>query len=170
MEEYEIRDVSHRSSGPILSISFRLEDDSVVKVEKARSVRRVKIMPLITNESPAPAEYITINIYVDRDVFKLHGNHELKKMPEEKEFFVDENTKQCHRLHMNHTIQKGIPIFEGSPFRLLNDPITIDIDHDGDYFMAYTLLAPYMSEVFGAAVLQVSREGAVIQGFTSATE
>jgi len=56
---------------------------------------------------------------------------------------------------MNHAIPGKIPIFSGTLFRLLEAPITLDIEADGDYFLGYSLLAPYMSQVFGGVMLRL---------------
>lgn len=157
MEEYEIRDVSRRSEGPKLSIRFRTEGVTATQAgagEQVNQVTRVKIMPLIENESPVPAEYITISIYVDTSVAKISDNGPLTKY-DDLTLSVSGRDVVCNKLGMNHAIPGKIPIFSGTLFRLLDAPITLDIERDGDYFLGYSLLAPFMSQVFGGSMLRV---------------
>ena len=167
MEEYEVRDVSRRAEGPKLSISFGVEDVSVVTAEESREIgnepRRVMIMPFIQNESPIPAEYIAINIYIDCSISGISNTGELIK-ESDVSLSVFGRLIQCSRFHANHAIPGKIPIFSGSLFRLLNSPMSLEIAQDGDYLLGYSLLAPYMDEVFGAALLLVRGQGAVIAG------
>lgn len=127
----------------------------------ASEVRRVKIMPFIKNESPVPAEYIAINIYIDGSVSSIESIGDLQKQSDSS-LSVSGRLVPCSRFHTNHAIPGKIPIFAGTQFRLLNSPIIMDISRDGDYLLGYSLLAPFMAEVFGAVFLRVRGIGAVV--------
>lgn len=157
MEEYEVRDVSRRTEGPRLSISFDVEDVSVVTVDSGDSgnePRRVMIMPLIQNESPIPVEYIAIKIYIDSSVSSVSNVSGFAK-ENDMALSVSGRLVPCSSFQANHAIPGKIPIFSGPKFRLLNSPMSLDICQDGDYLLGYSVLAPYMEQVFGAALLRV---------------
>lgn len=161
MEEYEVRDVSMRRQGPVLSIRFQVEEIPPAAAPGAvgeTKVHRIKVIPIIENESPVPAEYIVINIYIDTSVTKIvspggltvQGDLTLSRagVP-----------IVCKVLCKNHSIPGGIPIFSGTPFDLLTTPIVLDAARDKEYFLGYRLLAPYMSEVLGGVMLHVGDLG-----------
>jgi hypothetical protein len=164
MEEYEVRDVSRRAEVPQLSIIFGVEDMEVATVESgqaANEFRRINIMAFIQNESPVPAEYVAINIYIDSSVSDISNIGDFKRQ-NDSPLSVSGRLVPCYRLHANHSIPAKIPIFSGSLFRLLDSPMTLDVTCDGDYLVGYSLHAPYMAEVFGAVLLRVTGQGAVI--------
>ena len=167
MEEYEIRDISHRSDGPELSLAF--EVDKITKVampngknSDTKEIRRAHLSPLIENNSIIPAEYISIQLYIDNSIIRVANSRELRKN-NEAVFFHNGEMKQCTHYSMNHSVQGKIPIFKGSRFLLLSSPIIIDIEDGGDYFISYSLLAPYMEQKTGSALIQFENDNVTIK-------
>ena len=70
MEEYEIRDVARRAVGPNLVFSFLFNHDQTVAQLTNLGDRSgsVFLNPQVTNEGPAPAEYVTIKMMIDSRV------------------------------------------------------------------------------------------------------
>lgn len=167
MEEYEIRDISHRSDGPELSLAFEVEKITNVSMSNgnnsdAKDISRVHLNPLIENNSIVPAEYIAIHLFIDNSIIRVASCREFKKQ-DEAGFFHNGGIKQCTRYSMNHSVQGKIPIFKGSRFLLLSSPILLDIEDDGDYYLSYYLLAPYMEQKTGSVVLQFENGNAAIK-------
>jgi hypothetical protein len=167
MEEYEIRDISHRSDGPELSLAFKIDKITTVTMPNGnngdtKEISRVHLNPLIENNSIIPAEYIAIHLYIDNSIIRVVSSGEFTKI-NEAGFLHNGETKLCTQYNMNHSVQSKIPIFKGSRFLLLSSPILIDIKNDGDYFISYSLLAPYMEEKSGSVLIQFENDNAKIR-------
>jgi hypothetical protein len=167
MEEYEIRDISHRSDGPELSLAFEIDKITTVTMPNGnnsdtKEISRVHLNPLIENNSIIPAEYIAIHLYIDNSIIRVASSGEFKKI-NEAGFLHNGEIKRCTQYNMNHSVQSKIPIFKGSRFLLLSSPILIDIENDGDYFISYSLLAPYMEEKTGSVLIQFENDNAKIR-------
>lgn len=156
MEEYEVRDVSRRSDGPDLSVSFRIDGISESKPpagSDADPTYSVKVVPTIQNSSPVPAEYIGIRIFLDKNFERVSAPGELKKTDENSGLNVNGTWRTCSRYQMNHGGPNKMPIFSGTVFNLLNGPITVSISADGEYLLGYSLISPHMNEALGASLL-----------------
>ena len=167
MEEYEIRYVARRSEGPLLKIELVLEDVTLVVKQNGTTeakIRRVKLMPLISNESPTPAEYISINLYIDSTIRDVAVPGDLQEQKGNTMMEANGRAISCRRWNMNHAIPGKIPIFSGSTFRLLTGSIHLDVEHNGDYFIGYSLVAPYMDQVTSGATVRVHDGGASLSG------
>lgn len=166
MEEYEIRDISHRSDGPELSLAFDVDKVTAVTMpggnnSDTKEISRVHLNPLIENNSIIPAEYIAIRLYIDNSIRRVVSREFIKT--NEVGFLHDGEIKKCTQYNMNHSLHDKIPIFKGSRFILLSSPILIDIEDDGDYYISYSLLAPYMEQKTGSAILQFENDNATIK-------
>ncbi|MGJ8670326.1 MAG: AlbA family DNA-binding domain-containing protein [Oceanococcus sp.] len=166
MEEYEVRDVSRRADGPLLSVEFSIEavtdlpepsdgeDEGLVKVD---------VMPLIENESAVPAEYITINVYLDKRIEEISRTSDLKKTGDS-ELEIGGRLIECENYYAIHAIPGKIPIFAGTTFNTLRQPMSFNVRRNGEYFLGYSLLAPYMSKIMGGAVLEMKNGTAKLRG------
>jgi hypothetical protein len=144
MEEYEIRDCARRLEGPLLSLSFAAE----VAEGPPRCVR---IIPIIANESPTPAEYVVVRIYVD-DRLEVTGPGGMKEVGS-CEVGIGSVRASCRAFHTNHGIPGKIPIFEGCPFRLLDNPIDVTEPEADSYVIGWELLSPRMAPKRGGGLL-----------------
>ncbi|GAB1270231.1 ATP-binding protein [Aurantivibrio infirmus] len=165
MEEYEIRDVSNRDKGPKLILNFGIENlESIFREinEGQKTYLTAEIIPLIENTSPAPAEYIAINIFIDSDVNSLLKTGGITKK-ENQFLLIDGEYKNFYMLALNHSIPAKIPIFKGTKFRLINSPICIELERDKKYVLAYKLLAPHMEEARGAFTIRAGKKGIQIE-------
>lgn len=160
MEEYEIRDVSHRSNGPLLKLFFSVDDVTTIEEQVGENkieLKRIRLMPLIENESTVPAEYATIEIKVDSAVYRLTDTSRFQR--EENTYVsINGNYKKFIRLVYNHAIPHSMPLFKGTKFRLVSSPFTLDIENDGTYFLIYRLIAPYMEEQNGTILLELNAD------------
>lgn len=169
MEEYEIRDVSNRTNGPLLSLFFKIEDIKIPEQNnngETLNLRQLHLMPLIENDSPVPAEYIAIHLHIDASVNNITNTGGLHKQ-DDIILSYNGNRKTCHSFNINHAIPNKMPIFEGHIFQLLNSPLFIDIEQDGDYYLAYTLVAPYMRESSRTTLLKLKGMNAEISSYHS---
>jgi hypothetical protein len=143
MEEYEIRDVSRRAESPNLKLTFNVAVENSV----------IQFNPIITNESPTPAEYVVINIYIDSKLNLSSLPSGLNQLGEVGFMTVDGGTYPCTQLHMNHSIPAKMPIFEGISFKLFDKPVVIDIPDKGNYFIHWKLMSPKMTQKSGIGYL-----------------
>lgn len=148
MEEYEIRDVARRLESPDLEISFSAE---LQPATPGDATRLAHLIPIISNNSAEPAEYVVVHLYVDKRVairdlsdMKNIGDHTLE---------LPGNRTPCAHLHMNHGIPGKIPIFEGAPFRLTRGPIVLTLPAPGQYVLGSRLFSPRMTPKANAGLL-----------------
>ncbi len=158
MEEYEIRDVSHRIDGPKLNLI--LEASDVLKIgqdtEKSdENLRRIKLSLVLHNESVVPAEYIAIRLYIDKSISNLSNLGYLKKQDDITLTADGFDDKVFYNLVLLHSIPEKMPIFKGTTFNMLSSPLHLDINTDGDYFISYSILSPYMDEVAASVVMNI---------------
>lgn len=145
MEEYEVRDVSRRSESPDLKLTYK------VTVAEASSIQ---LIPIITNESATPAEYVVINIYIDSKLCLSNLPSDLNRIEGNGlNISVNEELYHCTHLHINHGIPGKLPIFQGTSFRLLNAPLAIEIPNTGRYIIYWQLMSPKMPSKSGGAFL-----------------
>jgi len=153
MEEYEIRDVSRRYESPDLTISFALKSSPSIWVEANKTnVIPVKIMAIITNNSPTPAEYIVINIYLDERLI-INANPNGFNQVGHVNLLKDDQPYHFAQLHKNHLIPNAMPIFEGVNFKLFDAPLEIIIPTEGKYLIGWDLKSPRMQNKISIAYI-----------------
>lgn len=155
MEEYEVRDVSMRSEAPDLRISYNLSSDQAHQPapdSEQQHIGHVQLIPIISNESPIPAEYIVVSIYIDSRLQTPNGTSGLSHGGEQS-LMAHGQTYPCRRLDLIHSIPGKIPIFQGLPFQLLSGPLRIAIPAKGRYIVGWRLNSPGMKERLDATFL-----------------
>ena len=165
MEEYEIRDVSHRIDGPKLNLILKVSDVLEIGNDSEKSgenLRRIKLSLVLYNESVVPAEYIAIRLYIDKSVSNLSNLGFLKKQDDITLSANGFDDKVFYNLALLHSIPKKMPIFKGTTFDMLGSPLQLDIKTDGDYFINFSILSPYMDEVTGSVVMNIKGKEASI--------
>jgi hypothetical protein len=79
MEDYEIRDTLRRATTPTLRLQFRLRDGNgpqpVLHLNTSELSQPISVITTIYNDSPQPAEYVLVNVYVHpRLIVAAHGH------------------------------------------------------------------------------------------------
>jgi len=153
MEEYEVRDTSRRGEAPDLSVRFnaRLAGNTAAQGEEPH-LFSIAISATITNESPVPAEYIVINIFVDKRL-ALSGPLSGLRATGERILILDGKNFDCNCLYMNHSVPGKMPIFQGANFSLLQQPFKVEVMEPNVYLLACELIAPGMGKRLSAALL-----------------
>ena len=161
MEEYEVRDAARRLDSPDLSLRFDVEIAPTLGGDQAAPTV-ARISPIITNESPTPAEYIVVNIYIDSrlEIRGPGGMTESGLATAE----IDGQQAVCKRLQLNHSIPGKMPVFEGCFFRLLNNPIDVAIPAPSTYVIAWELRSPRMTKKDGGVLLVWNGQIVNLQG------
>lgn len=110
---------------------------------------------MIRNESPTPAEYIVINIYIHPKLCFRFLPPELIQMEDSGMAVgdVDGRMLPLTRLYMNHAIPTKIPVFQGNVFRLLSTQIVTEIPTKGNYMISWNLMSPKMQLKEGVVFL-----------------
>ncbi len=150
MEEYEVRDVSRRNDGPLLKLSFTSMQVHQWSTLDQKSAVQLEISPTIENHSEIPAEYISIQIYIDQSISKLVSTGECTKTNTVVSKRIDKKQIAFNTLHINHHTQNKLPIFKGTGFSLLSRPIIINAELGNPFYLAYELFAPHMDMASGA--------------------
>ncbi len=150
MEGYEIRDVSRRNDSPNLKLKFNITVDNDF----------IQLIPNIINDSPTPAEYVVINIFID-------SNLSLSNVPsntqiQEQMLNVNGQQSSFMYLHMNWGSPSHIPIFQGVSFKLFDQPLVIQSLSKGNYIIYWELMSPKMQQKSAKVVLSWDGTSAVI--------
>jgi hypothetical protein len=150
MEEYEIRDVSRRNDSPNLKLKFYITVDNDF----------IHLIPNIINDSPTPAEYVVINIFID-------SNLSLSNVPSNtqiQEQMLNVNGQQSSFMHLqiNWGSPSHIPIFQGVSFKLFEQPLVIQSLSKGNYIIYWELMSPKMQQKSAKVVLSWDGTSAVI--------
>ena len=148
MEEYEIRDVCRRSEAPDLRLWYELSEEST-----ARHAPRGQLMPAITNESIAPAEYVFIRLLIDTRLSILSSNRDLTKSGTGSQEVDGVQWCQYTRFDIKYSIPFSMPLFHGVNVTLLEQPLSISIPEPGRYLVAWQLQSPRMTPKLGAVFL-----------------
>lgn len=114
MEEYEVRDVAHRTEAPDLSLDLHWE-------RPALPAPIAELRPFIVNDAPEPATHVVIRLYVDAritifDTAGLGG-------PVPHHLSSDQGEVAVGMLSLKWSPPLGMPIWEGEPFGLTDAPI-----------------------------------------------
>jgi hypothetical protein len=157
MEEYEVRDISNRSKGPDLALSFefKAQDVQTVEFQEDRVTPKPLLLQLmIWNKSPVPTEYHSSDTYIDSRL--------LRNAPSDTVIIRLKSTDfKCNRSYKNHAISEEMPVWQGMTFVLQKHQIYIPAPVvDEDYALGWRSSAPYMTTRHGFALLHV-REGKV---------
>ena len=161
MEEYEVRDAARRLESPNLSLSFLVEITPKLEGDQAAPTV-ARITPIITNESPTPAEYTVVNIYIDNrlEIRGPGGMTEIGVATAD----IGGHQRVCKRLHINYSIPSKVPVFEGCFFRLLDNPIDVAIPAPSTYVIAWELHTPHMTKKDGGVLLAWNGQIVNLQG------
>ena len=153
MEEYEVRDTSRRGEVPDMSVSFSARvAGSTTNQGSDSPLLPIALTATIINESPTPAEYCVIKVFVDKRLAMFGFPSEFRKVADQQLTFggaiID-----CESLHINFGIPGKLPIFQGANFSLLDQPISVSPPIPGAYLLGCELIAPGMGRRLNSALL-----------------
>lgn len=154
MEEYEVRDVSARSSVPDLSLTLlvTLATSEQATPVTEKPVRTLEVVPVISNAAATPAEHVVINLFIDSRL-ELQDTSGFSVQPGEHMFVVNGQIVVLTRLSVNWAVPGKMPVFQGVHFRVADRAVTLKILAEGDFALGWQLLAPRMSPRTGETVV-----------------
>ncbi|WP_414440382.1 helix-turn-helix domain-containing protein [Burkholderia sp. 22PA0106] len=161
MEEYEIRDVSGRSSTPDISARFSLssgkEHIALIPDEEGYS-QDIDISLSVFNESPVPAEYAVFHILLDERVqvgdFSADVNRH--RSDEGESFKIAGASVHMNKFTTLWDRNRGLPLFSGITAQLPNVPLPIKIPCQARFLMlGYIIGAPGMQPKRGYAFVKI---------------
>ena len=151
MEEYEIRDVSHRGEVPDLRIEFALPKTAVIMNQETGMSEPFGLNGGIFNDALEPANYAIIRIFIDARL-KLEQAHDFT-VREGVGLVLGDNQHPVTVLNLNWSIPGKMPIFQqayklnltrnGEPF-LLRTPTNGWFGKHASYLVGYEIGSPRM--------------------------
>ena len=147
MEEYEVRDMYGRQEAPNLEIFLRLKDEPFVRLTypDASYSAPIDVAGSITNESPAPADYAVIDIFVDSSL-RIDRFPQYDSITSDFELQSGVRTVGVTLLQMNWGVNNGkSPLWDGIRFAAFEPSLLVSIPHQSrDYLIGWWLSAPRM--------------------------
>lgn len=142
MEDYEVKDVMRRTTGPDLHIFLILEPNIINFEDDATFSLPITLTGTIVNRSDTPAFYTIILIYVDERINVVEREH-FKTTGQL--YFPDENkiSYTLNGFFRNWTIPAMMPIWRGTSFMPINVKLTIP-RADGEYKLVWQVESPEM--------------------------
>lgn len=153
MEEYEVRDTARRGEVPDISVSFSARvAGSVTNPGSDSPLPSIALTATIINDSPTPAEYCVIKMFVDKRLTMSGSPSDFRKVAD-LQLTLGGTTIDCDCIYMNHSIPGQMPIFQGVNFSLFDRPIQISPPTTGTYLLGCELIAPGMGRRLMSALL-----------------
>lgn len=162
MEEYEIRDVSHRLKSPDLNLDvFMYGSGDLVKNSFMSKNPSIELQGIISNLSEVSCDYAVISILIDDRISVASYNGYINYptfMP-----FGDKylNVK---RLELNWSIPRKMPIFIGHPQQIIEyrDFIKLEFPksalvNDEQYILMTNIKAPGMQQKNKYSIIEVKK-------------
>jgi len=122
MEEYEVRDMYARRERPELEVEFEITRFTRDFDPGGRLNGVMDLVPVVTNDSPEPAEYARFMVYVDTGL-------EIRAQPRlddkgQLAFNVggEDRLFQAYSIYWN--VGDGLPLMDETRFALIRSPIT----------------------------------------------
>ena len=154
MEEYEIRDVAHRSEGPDLRIEFYLVSDDSVQItfapEESHSLP-FEVRPKVFNGSSNPAEQTVFFVGIDAGL-KVIDSADLNDVGQ-----ATAGPIKLKWLQQNWMTPGRIPILENLPLPLIERPLKLAVPKGNcpqDFLFWWRVHSPRMSIKEGARILR----------------
>ena len=161
MEEYEIRDVGRRYDAPDLQLDFYLlntQPTQLVEYDTESYLLPVAINGSLQNNSPTPAIYLVVRLYIDETLTVTEANglsHNGQALR-----IINDHEILVHVLSLNWSTPSKMPIWEGVAFRFPDNPIQLATPgRDGTYHLEWEILSPSMLPRHGGYLLRVQRLG-----------
>ena len=165
MEEYEVRDVAHRSEAPDLQLFLHLAGspttDLTYEGENTHS-KPISLMGGLLNKSPVPAMYLVIKLYIDASLQIVNAGE--MSPSGELALRIADREIQANVLNLNWATPGKMPVWESVSFQLTNTPIQLAVPRDqADYFLVWEIHSPGMSPRKGVYILKTSNNKASLE-------
>lgn len=148
IEEYEIRDVSNRSTAPDLDIELRfgIGESQATLEENGDRYSDLELIAVISNTSTCVAEYAVIHLFIDSQIEVEASGPDVRVNPETDSIDLDGMQIALKKLTILWDRSKGLPLFFGISAHLPATPLTISIPkNNGLFALRYTIGSPGMS-------------------------
>ncbi len=128
MEDYEVRDVMHRTDSPDLKLKFGFISDLVkLKFEdNCKLSNPIELKATVINESNAPAMYYIVNLFIQRDV-EIINNDGFTFDSTEKIIEICGVPVVFKTYSKNYAIPHNLPIWQGINLLIFQSPFQIAI-------------------------------------------
>jgi len=151
MEEYEVRDVGYRLSGPDLSLGMRVGHDGrlsygpayvgAVSDDLSASVR---LEIEVWNSAPTPADFAFLRVFLDkRLIVDDRGGWVIGPSPPD--FQADVGRRPMQTLEVNWSHHDRLPIWVGMRLKASPFPGVRFPPDDGEYLYGWELHSPHMA-------------------------
>jgi hypothetical protein len=168
MEEYEIRDVSGRSTSADIHVSYNFSSGDkciILNQDEDGYSQSIGISLSVHNDSSAPAEYAVFHIFLDEKIKVENFSDDVNKhRNEEGELFkLDGKGIQTCKYTTLWDRNRGLPLFSGITAQLPREPLFIQVPcFDHFLMLGYVVGSPGMQSKTGYAVLKIKSSVATL--------
>ena len=159
MEEYEIRDVSNRSTSPDLSLDFVFrpgDSETALAVESDALYQEVLLAAQVQNFSQAVATHAVFHLHFDERLDIDDPPAEMRRHDETSSLRMDGVDVSLRKFTILWDDKKGLPIFAGITAEIPTPPVKIRIPRDVELLaLRYTVGAPGMTAKDGFVFISV---------------
>lgn len=161
MEEYEVRDISNRAVGPLLSVRISLTSNQFDFIDSEPLSKPIQVHANILNSNPVPAEHAVLHWLVDQ---RLDG----APLGFINRVDVDlslggPSPIACHLWQLNWGVPSKMPIWEGMNFALFDSAYQVRVPRGANqYVLGWSAKAPRMTHASGVVVLEVTGNGSAV--------
>jgi len=167
MEEYEIRDVAHRSSTPALDIDFAFRPGgTTTALRKGEDgfFDPVNLVAVIRNEAETPAESAVFHLFIDQRIKIGKVGNDVRMNAETYSVTCNGTEYQLQKLTTTWGTSRGLPIFFGVKADLPAEPLSITIPIGPElFFLQYLIGSPGMAVKEELVLLTIKDTSASIQ-------
>lgn len=162
MEEYEVRDVAHRSEAPDLQLSLHFADSQVAELtyeNEGLYSKPISIIGSLQNKSPAPAMYLLIRLYIDAalQITNAGGMSDGGQST----LAIGNNKFQANVLNLNWATPGKMPVWEGVSFRMTDNPIQLAVPKSqATYHLVWEIHSPSMLPRKGVYLVRTNEKSA----------
>lgn len=174
MEEYEIRDISHRSVVPDLRIEFTLPNNKLTFNQGDTFSVPFPLNATITNDAVEPADYAVIALYIDARI-AIQNAQELS-VTRDAILSIEDTQLSISVLRLNWGVPTKMPLFLHAQFTITSNPLLLRSPSNGTeehkcYVLGYEIKSPRMPVKRSIAFLHVHPDSTMhIQNYLSTEE
>lgn len=155
MEEYEVRDVINRITVPDLKITLATNETKLQFPEGKDESTPFYLDVNAENESPTPAEYSSIKLYIDNRIKVLGGN--FNRLNEDINILIENNPTSLTAFSKNFGIPNSMPLWQGVQFIMGRIQVTIP-KQKGNFVILWQAYSPRMQQKNGLIFINSNGE------------
>jgi hypothetical protein len=160
MEEYEVRDVANRTSGPQLAVKMWL-DAATLEFSADNYSQPIAVHAHVLNQSPTPADYAVLRLFAD---VRLRGEPGGFLGKSEISLSVGGAAGTPHYLwQKNWSVPGNMPIWSGLNFNLFDPLYEVRVPGNGQasYLLGWSASAPRMPHAGESYLLHSGADGSI---------